>query len=394
MAEKIRNRVTSALLAVLLFLLFCLGLCDYFVPSCYTLSAEADLPSYAFVSVDLDGEVPVSANKYCSAFRAPADLFGVIRVKKVEVRKFAAVSLIPGGELVGMKMQSDGVLVVGVSKVGTSSPAEAAGIRVKDVILRVNGTPVRSAKDLSQAIGASEGKCVTLVCRRGDEEITFSLTPVLSEADGRYKSGIWVKDTSSGIGTVTFIDPETGAFGALGHGICDHETGALMPFLRGTATDAVLHGIRKGTSGTPGELRGYLKTQKRGTVVSNTACGVYGVFSDADLSKQALPIGLSDTVHTGEATVRTTVDGEGVKEYRIEITAIRGTSATKSFTVRVTDEELLAKTGGIVQGMSGSPILQDGKLIGAVTHVLINDPACGYGIFIENMLSSMPESLL
>ncbi|MCQ2386251.1 MAG: hypothetical protein MJ078_06220 [Clostridia bacterium] len=204
---------------------------------------------------------------------------------------------------------------------------------------------------------------------------------------------MWVRETATGIGTVTFISPETGAFGALGHGVCDSETGSLVPMSRGTVTEVELSEIVKGEKGTPGELRGYLTERKIGSVLTNTDCGVFGVFTKVPGSGTPIPVGSSGEVKTGKASVLCASDGGEVKEYGIDITEIRRQGQTKSFTIKVTDPELLAKTGGIVQGMSGSPILQNGKLVGAVTHVLVNDPTSGYGIFIESMLSVMPETL-
>jgi stage IV sporulation protein B len=197
---------------------------------------------------------------------------------------------------------------------------------------------------------------------------------------------MWIKDSATGIGTVTFVHPETGEFGALGHGVCD-EGGVLLPLSRGVVTDAVISEIQKGKKGTPGELHGYLKPGKTGALTQNSNCGVFGAFATPPAG-EALPVGTRGELKTGKATLRTMLDGACPADYEIEIVQIHDKSENKSFTVRVTDARLLSKTGGIVQGMSGSPIIQDGKLVGAVTHVMINDPTVGYGIFIENMLNA------
>jgi stage IV sporulation protein B len=201
---------------------------------------------------------------------------------------------------------------------------------------------------------------------------------------------MWVRDSGAGIGTVTFIDPTTGAFGGLGHGICDADTGELMPMQRGIVTDVTITGVLPGAPGSPGELRGKFLPIKRGALIRNTECGVYGVFSSLPYAPEGpLPIACKDELHTGEAYIWCTLDENGPSQYRVELSAInKNADGAKCFTVKVIDPALIAKTGGIVQGMSGSPIIQNEKIIGAVTHVLVNDPTTGYGIFIENMLNA------
>ena len=222
----------------------------------------------------------------------------------------------------------------------------------------------------------------------------MQLTPVYSKESEKYKLGIWVRDNTAGIGTLTFIKSDDGMFGGLGHGIYDIDTGELLPLSRGIVTDVSVTGIIKGSAGKPGEIRGYLKQNKTGALITNCDCGVFGVFTPSpEISKEKLlPIAFRSEVKCGPATIRCTLDEGGIKEYGIEILNINHDSqGTKCFTVHVTDSALLEKTGGIVQGMSGSPIIQDGKLVGAVTHVMVNDPTTGYGIFIENMLKQIND---
>jgi len=217
---------------------------------------------------------------------------------------------------------------------------------------------------------------------------------VFSKEEGKYVTGLYVRDSGAGIGTVTFIVPETGAFGGLGHGICDGETGELIPMQRGSVVGVTISGVVKGLAGSPGEVKGYFSSGKTGTLLGNTECGVYGILAKLPekLPCEPLPIGLRNTVKEGKATIYCTLDGTAPQEYDIEISDIhRDSHSNKCFTVKVTDTDLINKTGGIIQGMSGSPIIQNGKLVGAVTHVLINDPTCGYGIFIENMLDQMGD---
>ena len=384
--NKIKNSITSLWILTLSFIML-LGVLDCFLPHRLTLSSYNELPNVPCVSYTEEGEE--ISDGFGTVKTVKAKLFGVLTLKEIELKKYENVMLIPGGQAVGLKLLGDGVSVVGTAKVKTSrgecSPAADAGIQNGDVIRKVGTTPVKTVSAFSALIEASRGEPITLTVRRGREELCLTLRPVLSEDDGKYKSGLLVKDISSGIGTVTFIDPKTGEFGALGHGICERESGALAPASRGVVTDAVVTDIVKGQKGTPGELRGYLKSQKRGALLKNTSCGVFGVLTE--YSGEAIPIALSGEVKKGKAILRTALDCEAPKDYEIEITEIKN-GATKSFTVRVTDSRLLEKTGGIVQGMSGSPIIQNGKLIGAVTHVMVANPTEGYGIFIENMLSA------
>ncbi len=302
--------------------------------------------------------------------------------------------LIPGGVPFGVKLYSEGVLVVGVDSVmcdGKSiSPAGDAGIREKDMIISVNGHNVIEAMQVSELVNASGGKAVEVAVKRGEAELVFSVTPVISEEDGKYRTGLWIRDSTAGIGTVTYIDPKYGSFAGLGHGICDVDTGELVPLSRGSVVNVEISGVVKGRSGTPGELKGYFSSGKIGTLFGNRECGVYGIFAQypAGIEDITVPVSLPGEICVGEAEMLCTVDGGGVCPYKVEISHIDHSGrSVKNFVVNVTDPALLEKTGGIVQAMSGSPIIQNGKLVGAVTHVFINDPTKGYGIFIENMLS-------
>ena len=320
-----------------------------------------------------------------------------------------------GGMPFGVKFYTEGILVVGFCDVDVNStgggtrnlnPARDAGLKMKDVIVKINGETPLCAATLTQAVEESGGKPITLTVKRcvsrrpGSEppkttELTVTVTPVKSVSENRYKTGLWVRDSGAGIGTVTFIMPDTGAFGGLGHGICDGDTGELIPMQRGQVTDVTVSGIDKGEAGDPGAIKGYFAPGKTGSLLKNTACGVYGVFSARPSAEaKRLPIGRREELREGNATLLCTLDDGNVGEYAIRINSIDpAATGSKCFTLTVTDPALIEKTGGIVQGMSGSPIIQNGKLVGAVTHVLINDPTKGYGIFIENMLGEMPGML-
>ena len=301
-----------------------------------------------------------------------------------------------GGMNFGASMATDGVLVVGVGengKDGKDSPAFQAGIRRGDVILRINGKKTATVTDVTNYLKSADGTPLKITCLRKNAEKTFTVQPK-KDADGSCKIGVWLKDSSAGIGTVTFIDPETLAFGGLGHGISDPSGGNLLPLLRGSVTDAVITGIQKGERGAPGEMKGYLSNGKTGTLLKNCKTGVYGVFAALPEGCRRVTVARAGEICVGDASILTTLDGAKPEEYTIRITELHTeNSESKSFSVEVTDARLLGKTGGIIQGMSGSPILQNGKLVGAVTHVLVKDPTRGYGILIENMLSSLPEGL-
>lgn len=297
------------------------------------------------------------------------------------------LTLIPGGNIFGVKIRQCGVSITEIPK-----DAEKFPLSVGDVILAVNGEEVSGASDVSEKIRRAEGELILRI-RRGEEEMDVTVTP--DGTPGNAKLGILVRDGTAGIGTVTFIDPETGMFGGLGHGICDPDTGDLIEMAEGTVTDVILGGVRRGESGKPGELHGVLKRDSIGKLLGNSECGVFGVLDHKETGAEAIPIGRCDEVHEGKATILSTVKGDTPAAYEIEIHEIgKNVGNTKSFRITVTDPTLLAMTGGIVRGMSGSPILQNGKLVGAVTHVMVGDPTEGYGIFIENMLAAMPEEVL
>ncbi len=311
-----------------------------------------------------------------------------------------SIKLYPGGMPFGVKFFTEGVLVVGFCDIdngaGAVNPAYAAGLRQKDIITAVNGENLSCAAQLTATIEKSGGNPVTITYTRNSIVYNVTLTPVYSEADGRYKTGVWVRDSGAGIGTVTFVIPSGYSFAGLGHGICDSDTGTLIPMQRGVVTAVTISGLTRGEPGNPGEVKGYFSSGKCGTLIGNTEFGVYGIFSEvpAAFPEEPLPVASKYQVKEGAAYIWCTLDTNQVTKYTVEISAINtGSDSNKCFTVTVTDPALLEKTGGIIQGMSGSPIIQNGRIIGAITHVLINDPTRGYGIFIENMLDHMPELL-
>ncbi len=306
--------------------------------------------------------------------------------------------VLPGGDPFGVELQTKGVLVVGTATVDCPgediSPAERAGVRAGDILVSINEQEVNSVAGAVELIASSNGNPISVAVSRRGITTKVTLSPVQSESEHTWKAGVWIRDHTAGIGTVTYYIPETGSFSGLGHGICDSDTGILMPLSRGNVMQVRISGIRKGKKGAPGELRGYFSSAKVGTLVGNTGCGVFGVLAKMpEYDRQALlPIAAPGEICEGEVTIRCTLDESGVQEYHARIVKLCGKAKDgKNFVLEVTDPVLLEKTGGIVQGMSGSPVIQNGKLVGAVTHVLLDDPARGYGILIENVLAKMPE---
>ena len=305
--------------------------------------------------------------------------------------------LIVGGCLFGLKMQTNGIPIVGISKVvckdGDCSPAYDSGMRIKDVILSINGINVLTASQVTKMIEQCSNGLLTFKVKRNEQIININVKPQKG-LDGKNHIGIMIRDSAAGIGTITYIDPSTLEFAGLGHGICDSDTYALLPLSRGIVTEAKITNIIKGKQGCPGEIQGTFNSGKKGALIKNTSTGVYGIYSKLPSEiGQTLPIGRREDVKEGKAKIRSSVSGK-IEEYDIIITKINSDSnPTKNLKIKIADKRLLSLTGGIIQGMSGSPIIQNGKLIGAVTHVLVNDPTCGYGIFIENMINAVQMPL-
>lgn len=293
--------------------------------------------------------------------------------------------LIPVGQTVGLQLRDNTVTIAAFDDL-LGADAKNAGLKIGDCIVKVNGTPVHSAQQMRDALEAS-GRTALLTIRRGGKELeaTVKVTPT----DGGAKLGVYLKQGISGIGTVTWYDPSTGKFGALGHGV-NGSSGVLMQMAAGSTYPAQVMSVTKGRSGHPGQLRGSCDgAESCGELLRNTPQGVFGKSHQGWLG-EAIPVGSADQVHPGQASIRSTVSNYTTGDYSVEILKVYPASRTdgRNLLLRVTDKALLEATGGIVQGMSGSPIIQDGKLIGAVTHVLVNAPDIGYGIFIENMLEA------
>ena len=333
-----------------------------------------------------------------SSYETEIRLFGLIPVKTVAVNVIEEHYAVPGGTPFGIKMETDGVIVVGVTDVqtpdATVNPAAAAGIKKGDIITEADGHAIKDNEAFAEILRESAGEAIPIVYERGGEEFETELTPAKSSLDNLYKAGLWVRDSTAGIGTITFCDSETGLFGGLGHGICDVDTSELMPLGNGEVVDVAILGCIPGREGAAGELQGYFPTGVPiGELAGNTDAGVYGTLYSPPSGDNAVPIALKQEIATGKAQIIATIDDTGPQYFDIEIehVSLNEAQKTKNMVIRVTDEDLLSVTGGIVQGMSGSPILQEGKLVGAVTHVFLNEPERGYGIFAENMINELQE---
>lgn len=388
----------SCALAVVIAAAALAGIGDFIIPgrlSVYSGAGTPDLPLCTLEAPEGGAVAAFSKSENVTAERMTlsAKLFGLLPLKSVTVDVYDRILVYAGGMPFGVKLHTQGVIVVGIAPGDSQSPAYNAGIRVKDIITSISGKPVNSIEEVTSIVEASEGKPLDFTVTRGDSEYTFKVTPSFDKNENKYKAGIWIRDSTAGIGTITYIIPKTLEFGGLGHGICDVDTGDLMPLLTGSVSDVTISGITRGRIGLPGELKGYFGAERMGSLLANTNVGVYGVLScmPEQVASEPIPIALRHEVREGDAVIYTTVDGNCIGQYSVKISNINRTDGeTKSFVVTITDPKLLELTGGIVQGMSGSPIIQDGKLIGAVTHVMINDPTKGYGIFIEAMLSNSP----
>ena len=311
-------------------------------------------------------------------------IFTVLTIPLLAMSVRGAERLIPVGEVIGLELRSGTVTVAAFDDSLTA--ARDAGLRIGDEILSVDDVSVDSAEDVRAALTHSDG-AVDLVVSRGGETQTIHMEPEITAAGP--KLGVYLRQGITGIGTVTFYDPESGDFGALGHAVSDNK-GNLLKMTRGSAYPASIVSVEKGKSGQPGQLKGTLKSDRLlGTLTGNTARGIFGNTLEG-WTGEAIPVAAFDEIRTGEATIRSTINGSAPCDYSVEILKIypEDRADGRNLLIRATDPTLLKTTGGIVQGMSGSPIIQDGKLVGAVTHVLVNDPTRGYGIFIENMLEA------
>lgn len=341
-------------------------------------------------------------NKYETAgtFELNLNLFGTIPVKEINVNVIPKTKVIPMGNLIGAKLYTSGVLVVGMSEIQGQDlkkykPYENSGIEEGDMIVEMDSKKIANTNELVETVNKSNGKEIQIKYIRNDETITTSIQPVKSESN-EYKLGLWVRDAAAGVGTLTFYEPSTGKFAALGHGIVDVDTGGILNIANGELVTSNLIAIQKGEKGKPGEIKGSIDSGVTiGEISKNTNFGVFGLVSNKTnlnlKNAKEYEIALRSEIKTGEAQVICELENGKKETYNIEIEKVYASNNydNKSMLIKITDERLLQKTGGIIQGMSGSPIMQNGKFIGAITNVLVSDPTTGYAIFGDLMVKQM-----
>lgn len=342
------------------------------------------------------------SSKYETAgtFELNLNLFGTIPVKEIDVNVIPKTKVVPMGNLIGAKLYTSGVLVVGMSEIQGDDqqkhkPYEGSGIEEGDMIVEMDSKKIANTDELVETVNSSKGKVIQIKYVRNDETITTSIQPIKSE-DNEYKLGLWVRDAAAGVGTLTFYEPSTGKFAALGHGIVDVDTGDIINIANGELVTSNLVAIKKGEKGTPGEIKGSIDSGVTiGNISKNTNFGVFGLVSNKNNlnlnGAKEYEVALRSEIQTGEAEIICELENEKKEKYKIEISKIYTSNNydNKSMMIKITDERLLQKTGGIIQGMSGSPIIQNGKFVGAITNVLVSDPTTGYAIFGDLMVKQM-----
>lgn len=393
--EKLIHRLTAATCVFLISLMTIVGFYSETLPDSFFVSENEPL---ALTSVFAISAKPCKAQSYYASYMygdsisqitrisdSTLMLFNSIPIKRITEKTVDRPMLVPCGQPFGIKLMTDGVMVVKLERIDGICPASECGLAIGDIVTSVNGIIVDSNKKIGEIISSSHGKPCEIEYKRNGDIRTATLSPVLY--DGSYKAGMWVRDSSAGIGTLTFYNPENSFFGGLGHPICDADTKIPLPLSQGSVGEVEITGFVKSKRGTPGQLLGeFTSSAKTGLIYSNSNCGIFGTLYSCPAPQKAIPLGFRQEIHTGKAKIYSTIDGQESKEYEIEIEKIDlQENAEHDMVVRITDKDLLGKTGGILQGMSGSPIIQDGKLIGAVTHVFIDSPEFGYAVFADSM---------
>ena len=330
--------------------------------------------------------------------RESLKLFGVVPIKEVTLIEKDEKTVFVSGEVFGIKLYTDGVIIVGTQSVETDSgrvnPAESCGLQVGDVIISIDGEKVYTSDSVQNILNNNNGSSFDIKVKRGERYREFTLSPVYCEREGCYKAGMWVRDSTAGIGTLTYYDKDNGMFGALGHQVNDVDTNEIMPLLEGEAVSARVTDIKKASKGTTGSLECDFGDYTVGRLTANTDCGIFGAYSAVPSFAKAYPVASAQQVKKGKASLVSAVQNGEPKEYEIEITHIsyNENNSQKNMVIKITDPELKELTGGIVQGLSGSPIVQDGRLVGALTHVIVNNPEKGYAVFAQTMLEKQEEN--
>ncbi len=380
---------------------------------------EFNLPLQAKISSEKIGVLkfnnkPIESNNFQIDLRSPFSVqpteqatldvklkfLGIVPLKTVKVDIISQKELVPCGMTVGVNVSTDGIMVLGtgtvISEDGKEYTPSRGILKTGDLILKVNEKSIENKEELISAIENSNGKVLKMTIKRDNELLEIYVTPIKSEIDKSYKIGVWVRDETQGIGTITYYNPKSYTFGALGHGITDIDTRKIIPIKNGKIMKAEITSIKKGQRGIPGELTGAIydtEEAQLGTIELNTSQGIFGKLDPKKMKafpKKSFPIAFQNEIHEGKAIILSNISGDKIEEFEIVIQKVSRfqQDISKGMIIKITDPRLLDKTNGIIQGMSGSPIIQDGKLVGAVTHVFVHDPTKGYGIFIENMLKN------
>ena len=405
------KKIKFVLLLLILIITYSYSLIIGYLPDQIILfeGEKLDIPSFFginFSMEDEDGVIETSSNisenisEDIGVSKMNVNLFNQLSIKDIDVSILPKTTVIPVGNLAGVKLYTNGVLVVGMSEIQGEDnkmykPYEKTGIEEGDTIIAVNNQTIHSTEDLISCVNKSLGNEVEIDFVRDNEALQCSMTPVKTQGE-EYKLGLWVRDSAAGVGTVTFYEPESKTFAALGHGIVDIDTKQLINISSGEFVTTKILNIQKGEKGEPGRIQGTIDNQPNiGTIYKNTKFGIYGKVDNLlplnlNNSKE-MEVALRDEIHTGKATILATLEKGKTQEYDIEIKKIfkENNYDNKSMQIKIVDEDLLEKTGGIIQGMSGSPIIQDGKFIGAVTHVLVNNPQEGYAVFGDIMIKQL-----
>lgn len=391
-------RIFDIVFATLCILLFgIIGVAQYKLPNHIIIYDGEEIPFSQGFSYATKMDVSLVDAQTAYPCRRSLKLFGVFPIKDVTVTNKQSQSVLVGGEAFGIKLYTDGVIVVATQEIqgdnGKTNPAKSAGIEVGDIVVEINGERIYSSDDVQRILNDNNGKKYTIKIKRGDRIRCFELTPIYSSREGCYKAGMWVRDSTAGIGTMTFYNEKTGMFAALGHQINDVDTNEIMPLLEGEAVDAVVTSVQKGNSSVAGSLCCDFLDSSIGELYENTECGVFGAFYKTRQGAKSYPVASKQEVKRGRAVMISTVEAGEPKEYEIEIVHINYAedNLQKNMTVKIIDKDLIDKAGGIVQGMSGSPIIQNGKLVGALTHVIVDNQKKGYAIFAQTMLEQTAE---
>ncbi len=398
--KRFFQKISLALCATSIFIFSGIIYAQDYLPETYNVS-EIEVCNFDIFPYKATLSPYATENKDFKNMDTSLKLFNLFPIKAVNLNPTSKKYVIPCGIPFGAKIYTNGVMVIEDPELNSSElfnyNLNNHSLRKGDIILEANGEKLTSTENFEKIVENSGGKEINLTVQRNSKKISINLSPVYSQEDKKYYAGVWVRDSSAGVGTMTFLNPIDKSFAGLGHGICDVDTGNILSLAQGTLTDVSIIGINKAKPGDPGELKGcFTGSFPLGEIYSNSDTGVYGkIMCNIDTDIAPIEVAMKQNVKRGPAKILTTIDGHTPHFYDINIDSVNYNvnCPTKNIKVTVTDPALLEKTGGIIQGMSGSPILQNGILAGAITHVLVNEPTKGYGIFAETMLSNCDKVL-